>query len=34
MQDLCWALDYIKEQFDMMTGGKAAWLQKRLKNGL
>ena len=24
MQDLCWALDYIKEQFDTMTGGKAA----------
>ena len=24
MQDLCWALDYIKEQFDAMTGGKAA----------
>ena len=24
MQDLCWALDYIKEQFDMMTGGAKA----------
>jgi|TARA_R110002110_G_scaffold10574_3_gene52140 hypothetical protein len=24
MQDLCWALDYIKEQFDTMTGGKTA----------
>ena len=24
MQDLCWALDYIKEQFNTMTGGKAA----------
>jgi len=24
MQDLCWALDYIKEQFNIMTGGKAA----------
>ena len=24
MQDLCWALDYIKEQFDIMTGGKTA----------
>ena len=23
MQDLCWALDYIKEQFDTMTGGAA-----------
>ena len=24
MQDLCWALDYIKEQFDIMTGGAKA----------
>ena len=24
MQDLCWALEYIKEQFNVMTGGKAA----------
>jgi len=24
MQDLCWALDYIKEQFDTMTGGAKA----------
>ena len=24
MQDLCWALDYIKEQFNIMTGGEAA----------
>ena len=24
MQDLCWALDYIKEQFNIMTGDKTA----------
>ena len=24
MQDLCWALDYIKGQFDIMTGGAKA----------